>query len=728
MSETAANTSLQKTIDDLAAESGLAVVVADESGRALAAANNNSICAVLFSSTEFAPKCAEYCGRALVMAKAAGGSASYECHAGLECRAVAANAGGRQLVTIVGRTFNKSKNYREATARAIEGDWRQFASRELFSNVILSGSPAQLDKLQKQIGEIDQTLFAEISPMVVVKDELPIEATADTTENVVPLTNETNLDIFEISSSNLMPRPSRAKAPSAPDPFETSMMNFNLDLTSAAQQRELADREAWRSLVGSLLQVSYRRACRRILEFMAKHYGVESSIWLQPDGQEFEIAAAFGEFADRPVRIGLSPDDKRVRVAVNDDSPIILKERQLEKTEDRRIIQLFPVVIGGELRNALGIAGAGTDSELSTRIVKFCRYVASRLEILRLREEVAEQERITKVLREFNDHLKNVDAENFWQELTAISAELVGAERASLLVPDSEAVGLSAKSSIGARADLSHAGGIGERVARAILDKGKPVLVTDTARVALPPAPKERKYKTKSFISYPVMLGDRGVGVINFTDKIGGEMFNRRDIEILDSIAPQIAVAIDRSALRDKAGEYAQLSITDALTGLLNRRYLEERFTEEIKRSNRTGDAISFVMLDVDEFKSYNDKFGHPAGDEALRIVGRVLKDTLRGADVPARYGGEEFAILLPQTNADEAETIAERIRRNVELTEFPKRKVTISVGIATRTAVLNNVPDLIDAADRALYQAKRLGRNQVRTFDPELDAGEKIH
>jgi diguanylate cyclase (GGDEF)-like protein len=244
----------------------------------------------------------------------------------------------------------------------------------------------------------------------------------------------------------------------------------------------------------------------------------------------------------------------------------------------------------------------------------------------------------------------------------------------------------------------------------------------------LPPAPKERKYKTKSFISYPVMLGDRGVGVINFTDKIGGEAFNRRDIEILDSIAPQIAVAIDRSALRDKAGEYAQLSITDALTGLLNRRYLEERFTEEIKRSNRTGEAISFVMLDVDEFKSYNDKFGHPAGDEALRIVGRVLKDTLRGADVPARYGGEEFAILLPQTTAEEAETIAERIRRNVELTEFPKRKVTISVGIASRTAVLNNVPDLIDAADKALYQAKRLGRNQVRTFDPETDAGEKIH
>ena len=78
-----------------------------------------------------------------------------------------------------------------------------------------------------------------------------------------------------------------------------------------------ADREAWRSLIGSLLQVSYRRACRRILEFLAKHYGLESSIWLQPAGKEFEMAATFGEFADRPIRIGISPDDKRIRSAVN---------------------------------------------------------------------------------------------------------------------------------------------------------------------------------------------------------------------------------------------------------------------------------------------------------------------------------------------------------------------------------------------------------------------------
>src|SRR4051794_33599628 len=110
MSESADKTSLEKALDSLAAESGLSVVVADESGHALAAANNNSICAALFSSTEFAPRCAEFCGRAYSMTSG-GGTAKYECYAGLECRAVPLKSNGSPLVAIVGRTFSKSRNY-----------------------------------------------------------------------------------------------------------------------------------------------------------------------------------------------------------------------------------------------------------------------------------------------------------------------------------------------------------------------------------------------------------------------------------------------------------------------------------------------------------------------------------------------------------------------------------------------------------------------------------------
>ena len=215
---------------------------------------------------------------------------------------------------------------------------------------------------------------------------------------------------------------------------------------------------------------------------------------------------------------------------------------------------------------------------------------------------------------------------------------------------------------------------------------------------------------------------------MNFTDKADREPFDKNDLEALDSIAPQIAVAVDRMMLLDKIDEFAKLSVTDPLTGLLNRRYIEERLSEEINRSGRSGEPLSFLMLDVDDFKSYNDNFGHPAGDEALRIVAAILKEDLRGADVAVRYGGEEFSVLLPATSIEEAGAIAERIRIHMEQTEFPKRKVTISIGAASMSEEIKTVEDLILAADKALFRAKKNGRNNIQIYSPELDGGEIVH
>jgi diguanylate cyclase (GGDEF)-like protein len=175
---------------------------------------------------------------------------------------------------------------------------------------------------------------------------------------------------------------------------------------------------------------------------------------------------------------------------------------------------------------------------------------------------------------------------------------------------------------------------------------------------------------------------------------------------------------IDRANLKRRAGQFEQLSVTDALTGLLNRRYLEERLSEEIKRSNRHKFPMSFMMIDVDEFKSYNDNFGHMEGDKALQIVGICLKDTLRAIDVAARYGGEEFSILLPQTTSLKAAAIAERVRDRVEKETFPNRPVTISIGVASCSLSLNSAKSLISAADKALYEAKRRGRNNVQVYE----------
>lgn len=702
-------------------KSGMAVVVVDRESRSLCALNNNSICGELYSSAEFAPRCDEYCGKAYDATVEAGAPISYECHAGLQCRTVPLRSGKTQLVAIIGRAFLSSQNYKDATARANGGDWKSFPATKLFGNVILAGSAGKLEEVERQVEALDRETVADLAGNVPADSEPEKEAPVEIEADDVPETSEADggntPDPFQSSLLNYKldlnpPVPGER----TPDPFESSLMNFKLEPLQAVKNYDAVDRDAWQAFILTLLEVPYKLACRRILEFLSKYYGIESALWLQPEGKEFETAAAIGEFEDRPVRIGITPDDKRIRAVVRDGSPVILKERQDAATKTRRLIQLFPVVIGGRVWNALGVAREQMDPELSNRILKFCRYVASRLEILRLREAVAERERVSRMLKEFNEQLKNIDADNFWQRLTSVSAGLVGAERASLLVrgPAEE---LTVKAALGARVDLAYASDLGERVARTILEKGQPVLVTDVARFSLPPAPKERRYKTGSFISYPITLGNRGVAVLNFTDKLDGQSFDKHDIETLDSIAPQIGVAVDRMALRDKAGEYAQLSVTDSLTGLLNRRYMEERLTEEIKRSNRSGDPLSFMMLDLDEFKPYNDRFGHPAGDEALILVARLLKEALRGADVAARYGGEEFSVLLPQTTIEEAKTIAERIRIKIESTDFPKRKVTVSIGIASHSAAVNSVRDLISAADKALYDAKDGGRNNVQIY-----------
>lgn len=709
-------------LERLAEDLGVAIVVLDENANEVAAANNNSICAELYSSPEAGQACAQFCGRANSMSAEAGGPVDYECHAGLFCRAISVKQGSKQLVTIIGRTFVKSENYRRAAEKAANGDWKPLAAG-LFDNVILTGSAAPVERAQQELSAADKSFFAEftktakkIKPRAVVDTATPPPVETEL-EDPTP-------DPFETSLLNYkLPREETVS-----DPEESSLANTpRIDLSLTSEEQDVDDREAWRAFIPSLLKVSYRLACRRILEFLARRYGIESSLWLQRDGQQFEMAAVLGELEDKPVRIDIPVDDKRIRAAVRDDSPIILREVQTAANKKARVIQLFPVVIGGEVRNALGIAREEIGPELSLRILNFCRYVASRLEILRLRDAVAHQERISRVIKDFNEQLRHIDSENFWEKLTAVMAQLVEAERASLLVlGPSES--LTAKAAYGADVDLNSVPDLGSRVARTILEKGKPALVTDVGKASLASVDAARRYKTPSFISYPITLGGAGIGVLNFTDKARGESFDKQDVEALDSIAPQIAVALDRISLREKVGEFAQLSVTDPLTGLLNRRYIEERLGEEINRSDRSGEPLSFLMIDVDEFKSYNDRFGHPEGDEALRIVGSVLRQNLRGADVAVRYGGEEFSVLLPATSIDEAEVIAHRIRSHVERTEFPKRRVTVSIGAATITDQVRTVEDLISAADKALFRAKEMGRNNVQIFDPILDGEENFH
>ena len=154
------------------------------------------------------------------------------------------------------------------------------------------------------------------------------------------------------------------------------------------------------------------------------------------------------------------------------------------------------------------------------------------------------------------------------------------------------------------------------------------------------------------------------------------------------------------------------ISSTDALTGLQNRRSFEQRIRQEFARARRYDLALSFLMLDVDFFKHFNDLHGHQAGDRMLYRVAQTLRQNLRGQDTLARFGGEEFVVVLPNTGRNGALVLAERYRLAIE--SLGVAEVTVSIGVATLEATMQGPDELVNAADRALYRAKGSGRNKV--------------
>lgn len=699
------NEASEKNAGVIADEHGVALVFVDENG-IVSESNNNSICRHLEPSEEFGPRCAEFCGRAFGMANSAGGNFRYECHAGLECVAVPLG-GPRKLVAIVGRTFTRAENYRRATERAISGDWNEFPPSAFFDNILITGNASGIDAAVRETERL-QAHGTEGANSVAK----PSEITTRTDERELAGTPETD-------DQAGVPESATEENPAPEENIATPVQTMR----AAEENDEIG---AWRSLFGSLFGMTYREACLSIMQFLSQRYKLVSVAWLERRENRFESLLATGSLDGQQFKINIPADDKLLFDALESELSLELRERARNGERSAgQTISLFPVSVGGEVQCALVVADLLDNDVLKRRISRFCKTVASELEILRLREEVKRRNRLANAVEKFNASIKNPDSEDFWMNLTRVSAELMKAERGSLLIFDEKDNSLTVKAAVGLTADRIKevSASVGDRVARVVLQKGKPVVVSDVSKIGLPAAPADWKYKSNSFISYPFSVGGRKVGILNVTDKADGLAYGEADLELLNAIAPQVAVLIDRATLQNRAGELEQLSVTDALTGLLNRRYLEERLAEEIKRSNRYGYPMSFMMIDVDHFKSYNDEFLHTEGDKALKIVGKCLRDTLRSADVAARYGGEEFSILLPQTTSSEAATIAERLRENIAATEFPNRQITVSIGIASCGIDLNSPSQLIEAADHALYEAKHRGRNNVQVYENLRDA-----
>ncbi len=164
------------------------------------------------------------------------------------------------------------------------------------------------------------------------------------------------------------------------------------------------------------------------------------------------------------------------------------------------------------------------------------------------------------------------------------------------------------------------------------------------------------------------------------------------------------------------------LSITDSLTGLYNHKYFQDVLSMEIKRAERYKRPLSLIIFDIDNFKDYNDTYGHSKGDEVIQKIAEILQDETRAIDIAARYGGEEFVLILPETDAREARVVAEKVRGLVKghtfsVGEEKKVSISLSAGVAEVKEYPIDNATLIDQADKAMYQAKRMGKNRVLAF-----------
>jgi diguanylate cyclase (GGDEF)-like protein len=233
----------------------------------------------------------------------------------------------------------------------------------------------------------------------------------------------------------------------------------------------------------------------------------------------------------------------------------------------------------------------------------------------------------------------------------------------------------------------------------------------------------------QSYVCYPLSIGGRSLGWV----KVSSTSAHYFDPEIRKSIEGYVSVTAAVVA-NLRLGELNKLlSLTDPLTKLYNRRFLEEYFDRQVAEANRRQKPFVVIFLDIDQFKLVNDTYGHETGDKVLATIARTIRKSLRQVDLMVRYGGEEFIIVLPDTDIEGGITVAEKIRQTTAATRIELETgetifLTVSLGVTSYPPDSNlNVEEIIQRADEAMYQAKLMGKNQVVVWRKSRNSGQQV-
>jgi len=314
-----------------------------------------------------------------------------------------------------------------------------------------------------------------------------------------------------------------------------------------------------------------------------------------------------------------------------------------------------------------------------------------------------------------------MDLDEVSKRILAKASDMLDVDNASLMLLDPDTQTLTIQEAIGLERSLVE--GIklrvGEEISGWVAREGRPLLIEDIEKHELFRKVNQERYINRSLLSVPLKVRDRVIGVLNVSNKRTGQVFSSGDLKLLSSLASLAAISIENARTYKNA-------ITDRLTRLYNYGYFREELARRLGAAVEEDMPVSLLMFDIDHFKNFNDKNGHELANVALVRIASICMENCRQKgdripDVVARYGGEEFMILLYGVPADQAFTLAERIRQAIEGTDFkgmenqPGGRVTVSIGVSAFPKHAADGDELVNEADKALYRAKKAGRNNVQ-------------
>jgi len=513
----------------------------------------------------------------------------------------------------------------------------------------------------------------------------------------------------EIEKLSFPPADIKSPAAEPPDPERTDPR-----LAAIAETLEHLDRS-------KTIAESIALCCETII---AQFQVARVAIALRSDdGSSYQVTGLWGF----PDDLGSIPADALTRFLAKDK----VKKTVLYDSQMRSILPAlraticvnFPLTSQNERVGFLSLADTDVPGQGVLLISMLTNALAGKLWQIVKDAEQTKETALSEKLMSLTDTLLQVDRKDeLYEAILSIASDLIDATQGSIMLIDKDGENMRIVFTLGMTLNVARClpVKVGKGIAGMVAQTGQPLLVNDVEKDSRVAMANRMRFKSKSLICIPLKLKDKIIGVLNLSDKKSLTPFSNADLQVLTSFANLASLMIERTEVLEESERFEQLSVTDALTGLYNRRFLKNRLEEELNRSIRQGLNLTVIFIDLDFFKNYNDLCGHLAGDEALKITAEIIKGSLREMDIVARYGGEEFCAVLPGTSKEEALIVAERIRSEIEAKKFPmdseipNARLTASLGVASFPEDGRTFKALVHASDVALYQAKATGRNRI--------------